>query len=124
MVAIQWVLQKIGAAFEKVVEWLGFIFAWGDILETSDQITKMVDGMLTFGSNFFTLGGIMVEVFFDNMIKSLDQSSTISETVKSQVTDPYAHDKQGDGKTRPALDSAPANWSNVSLCLLSCSVIV
>lgn len=31
---IQFVLNKIGAAFEKLVQWLGFIFNWGDILRT------------------------------------------------------------------------------------------
>ncbi|HEX8688485.1 MAG TPA: hypothetical protein VF654_18370, partial [Pyrinomonadaceae bacterium] len=31
---IQFVLNKIGAAFEKLVRWLGFIFNWDDILRT------------------------------------------------------------------------------------------
>lgn len=117
MAAIQWVFQKIGAAFEKIVEWLGFIFSWGDILDTSDQITNMVNGLLSFGTNFFTIGGILVDKYLDDMIKSLDKTSTISDDLQKETTDPYAHDEHGDHKTGPALDSAPANWSNVSVCI-------
>lgn len=39
--AINWVISMIGIAIEKVVEWLGFIFCWDDILTTQAVLNNM-----------------------------------------------------------------------------------
>lgn len=68
MNAIQFVFEKIGAPFKKLVDWLSFIFEWAGILETMDGIVSMVDGMLTFGETFLTeTAADAVESFFSKL---------------------------------------------------------
>jgi Flp pilus assembly pilin Flp len=37
---------QVGAAFAKVVEWLGFLFDWGDILRTAAAIEYVLSGVI------------------------------------------------------------------------------
>jgi hypothetical protein len=111
MKAVQFVFEKIGVAFEKVVQWLGFIFKWGDILEVSDGVTSMVNGMLDFGANFIGKGSVIVDDFFTKLEANIRESTGVSSAVKNTSAD---QSSKKDEKTTSALDSAPANWSNVS----------
>lgn len=38
---VEWVFQQIGAAIEELIEWLSFLFEWGDILNTHVVMRKM-----------------------------------------------------------------------------------
>jgi hypothetical protein len=46
---ISWVLQQLGAAWEKVIDFLGFIFNWGDILTVTDNVLTMLNAGLDYG---------------------------------------------------------------------------
>ena len=37
---------QVGAAFDKLVEWLGFLFAWDDILRTATAIEYVLSGVI------------------------------------------------------------------------------
>ncbi|TSE10459.1 hypothetical protein C1D09_014810, partial [Mesorhizobium intechi] len=43
---VEWVFKQIGAAIEEIIEWLRFLFEWGDILNTHVVMRKM--GQLAF----------------------------------------------------------------------------
>ncbi|QKJ30678.1 hypothetical protein HQ865_13245 [Mucilaginibacter mali] len=41
--ALNWVLKLVGIDLEKILEWLGKLIGWTDILETSDKICDMIN---------------------------------------------------------------------------------
>ena len=63
MRGVQFVFQKIGVAFDKLVQWLGFIFSWNDILRTHAVIrtfftcylTYSIDNLATYKAGLITL---------------------------------------------------------------------
>jgi hypothetical protein len=63
MHGVQFVFAKIGVAFDKLVQWLGFIFSWNDILRThavirtffSCYITYSIDNLETYKAGLITL---------------------------------------------------------------------
>ena len=111
MKAIQFVFEKIRVGFNKLVQFLGFIFKWGDIFEVSDGITLMVNGMLDFGANFIRKGSVIVDDFFTKLEADIRESTGVGSAVKDANAN---QPKEKDEKTTSALDSAPANWSSVS----------
>lgn len=43
---VNWLLKQIGIDLEKILAWLGNLFGWTDILETSDKIVDAVNSWL------------------------------------------------------------------------------
>lgn len=43
---LDWLLKQIGIDLEKILEWLGSLFGWTELLETSDKIVDMVNGWM------------------------------------------------------------------------------
>ncbi|PWW02921.1 hypothetical protein DFQ01_108200 [Paenibacillus cellulosilyticus] len=43
--ALNWVLKLVGIDLNKVLEWLGRLLGWTDILETSDRLIDMFNGV-------------------------------------------------------------------------------
>ncbi|KAF8803251.1 hypothetical protein BYT27DRAFT_7195849 [Phlegmacium glaucopus] len=117
--AIQFVFEKIGAAFKKLYDWLSFIFRWGDVLETMDGITSMVDGMLTFGEKFLTdQAAPAVTHFFERIEAPIREAKKkLSQTVKDTQASSKEADTQDEHvkKVQDARNSVPANWSKRQL---------
>ncbi|TFK37929.1 hypothetical protein BDQ12DRAFT_666536 [Crucibulum laeve] len=112
--AIHFVFEKIGAAFKKLIQWIGFIFAWGDILEVSDGISSMVLGLLGYGETMCKKGETCVENFFDSMKDWTKESANVSPALKDKKATNKGVDKgSGDEKVDSTMKSVPFNWSSV-----------
>ncbi|KJK68217.1 hypothetical protein P875_00076254 [Aspergillus parasiticus SU-1] len=48
---IVWVFKKVGAFIKDVIEFLGFLFGWGDILDTTDSIVAGSNAVLDHGKS-------------------------------------------------------------------------
>ncbi|GIK05330.1 hypothetical protein Aspvir_009437 [Aspergillus viridinutans] len=46
--AISWVFQKITVGLQKLIDFLGFLFNWRDILNTADSIVSVMDSALDY----------------------------------------------------------------------------
>ncbi|KAI0841842.1 hypothetical protein F5Y06DRAFT_258371 [Hypoxylon sp. FL0890] len=46
---ISWVFEKLGAALDKLIEWVGFLFQWDDILTTTDSLVTIFNAGLDYG---------------------------------------------------------------------------
>jgi hypothetical protein len=49
--AISWIWDKLKIAFEKLMEFLAFLFGWGDVIDAKRSIHKLLDSSLDWGSD-------------------------------------------------------------------------
>jgi hypothetical protein len=70
--AISWVFNKILVAVEKLIEFIGFLFEWQDILQTADSIITFIDVGLSYGTS--QIGGLRKAV--DGYIQTLRDTVT------------------------------------------------
>jgi hypothetical protein len=91
--ALNWVLKLVGIDLNKILEWLGRILGWTDILETSDRLIEVFNG------------------FFDSLAEAIPAvSAKIGETldnIESKVADPSIVAKFKDtAKEKPSAGGA------------------
>lgn len=47
LAVLDWICEELlGISLEKILQWLGFLFSWGDILDTRDAIVSLCNGTL------------------------------------------------------------------------------
>ena len=52
--AVSWVFKKLGVLFDKLIDFLGFLFSWDDILDTTDSMVTMLNAGLDYGDQVLT----------------------------------------------------------------------
>ncbi len=65
---ISWILQAIAVTLETLIKWLGFIFSWGDILNTHRVISKMVNETIGYFGAELDGAADRVRLYFDQLI--------------------------------------------------------
>jgi uncharacterized protein YgiM (DUF1202 family) len=48
---VEGIFERIGMAIEEVIKWLRYVFDWGDILKTRDEINKIITEVFKFVSD-------------------------------------------------------------------------
>jgi len=92
---VQAFFAKVGVSFEKIFEWLGFLFDWQDIVLTQQAIVYVLNQFFSFlqggapGIQSLLDNGIanvsgQLESLFESAIANIAGSSTIGSYVKSQ----------------------------------------
>jgi hypothetical protein len=89
--------NQVKVIFEKIFEWLGFLFAWKDILRTHEAIAYGINQMLGFMEG--AAGGIQriidngihniqsrIATLFDNMAQSIGGNTTIGGYRQANTT--------------------------------------
>lgn len=109
MQAAQFLIARIGAAFEDLVKWLGFIFAWQDILRTHAALKNIVKQCLTQAAD--DLGSISdaIGVAFSD-IDQLLKKWTGLDSVTGSVSTTAASSPQ-----LPAQNAPQSHWGKQQL---------
>ncbi|KAI0750918.1 hypothetical protein C8Q80DRAFT_1118866 [Daedaleopsis nitida] len=113
--AIHWLLQDVlHIPIDKLIEWLGFLFEWGDIQETHNMIVAMANAAIDCAVDKVHDFRTVVDGWFnqaDGMIEALD---TVPPEDRDRSLSSQASDKQVAGDENYAkLHSSPgANWSS------------
>jgi hypothetical protein len=106
--ALNWVLKLVGIDLEKILEWLGRLLGWTDILETSDKICEVVLNSLDMLPVAAQAAGDKVNAIFREVelqIAGEDIVNGLGDVGKSNQTN-----GQSAGMQNPA-----ANWVNYQL---------
>lgn len=106
--ALNWVLKLIGIDLEKILEWLGKLLGWTDILETSDKICDMINnGFDVIAGTADVVSDKIAGIFRDIevAIGGEDLVNKIGNTGKNNKTD---------GRSGP-IQNPVANWTNYHL---------
>lgn len=93
MRVIGWVLQQIAVTFEKLIDWLGFIFDWDDILTAHKIIVNVANKSFEFAEAKLVDAETIVANFFDTMKAQLGDltpmsNANASATVLSRSQNP------------------------------------
>ena len=49
--AVTWVFERVTVGIQKLIDFLGFLFAWGDILTTADSVVALINAALDYGTD-------------------------------------------------------------------------
>ncbi|KAF7502179.1 hypothetical protein GJ744_006768 [Endocarpon pusillum] len=71
--AATWVWEKIKVGWQKLVDFIGFIFNWGDILTTKDTISQTITAGFGYAANKMDDLAVKVDGFFDRLERIIDQ---------------------------------------------------
>ncbi|KAL2002673.1 hypothetical protein VTN02DRAFT_6208 [Thermoascus thermophilus] len=107
--ALTWIWNKLKVAWETLIEFLGFIFNWGDIVQTKDQFSALITAGFNLARN--KMGGAAdgVNQYFDGLLAKIDGLE-----IKKDVN---VSPKSGSGYSKPSLiqDSehgTALNWTS------------
>jgi hypothetical protein len=122
------IFESIGAAFDKFVEWLGFIFAWDDMVRTGDVVAYTLNEGLSFISGAASgLQGLAdgwlagakqnIDSSFGSMISLLSSSGgSVDGVTSTYAPEPPAQLDDVDG-TNLLLDGLVNNADQATLVL-------
>ncbi|CAO2653240.1 Nn.00g026510.m01.CDS01 [Neocucurbitaria sp. VM-36] len=100
--ALSWVWNKLKVAFEDLINFLGFLFKWGDVRDAKDSIASLLDASLDWG--------------VDQVEWTKDQADAFFKDLRSTPTNdpPAVADKPRDHSTKvdEAQSSVGFNWAN------------
>ena len=116
--AIHWLLQDVlGIPIDKIIEWLGFLFQWDDILETHDIISALVNTGIDCAHSKVQSFATVVNGWFakgDDMIRSLD---SVPDDLLNRKTSRGSVDSSfhADEVSRTVTKTPGSNWSSYQL---------
>ncbi|CAO3566975.1 unnamed protein product [Mortierella alpina] len=114
--AVGWVLQQVVTDMDKIIQWVGFLFQWEDILSTHNSLVHVINNLFDVALTAFPEMEASVDGWFDNLKKNLPLLKT-SDPSLTQTYDPTSASKYADG-TEPiiaALNTPGSNWSSYQL---------
>ncbi|KAJ7430440.1 hypothetical protein B0H11DRAFT_942767 [Mycena galericulata] len=116
--AIHFVLQDIlHIPIDNIIEWLGFIFEWGDIKETHNMIVAMANAAMDYTVDKVQDFRATVDNLFEKADKWIAQLDTIPlDMRKNQLSGKTANAQVAGNQEYSTVQSAPgANWSSYQL---------
>lgn len=113
--AMSMILKKIGIDVDKIIEWIGFLFDWDDILATQREIAQFTNQAITWSANSITGASQVLDSWFIDMTKKV-QNLTLPENFKQMKGSQNAATAQTRGghseKAQLALNTPGGNWCN------------
>ena len=107
--AISWVFNKVLVAVEKLIEFVGFLFQWDDILQTADSINAIINAGLSYGKS--QIGALKIAV--DNSITTLRDTVTNGRLkAPNTATASNEQDPQSTDKMKAAQDGVAYNFGS------------
>ncbi|KAF9334328.1 hypothetical protein BG006_002355, partial [Podila minutissima] len=115
--AISWVLQQVVKDIKKIIQWVGFLFEWEDILSTHNSFVDVVNDILDQAPVGFAKVEENVEGWFDQLNQTLKKYVNPKDKYMTQSFDPTSASqiKAETGLTNAAINTQGSNWSNYQL---------
>lgn len=108
------VFDKIKAAWDKLVEWIGFIFSWNDILETRDTINSVINAGLDFGAQKVEDVAARADAMFVGLLGDVDKFMVAPKGF-AKISGDSASSNDHDGAVTTCTSSTKFNWAGERL---------
>ncbi|KAK3808997.1 MAG: hypothetical protein J3R72DRAFT_481024 [Linnemannia gamsii] len=110
--AAGWVLQQVVKGVEKIIQWVGFLFQWDDILATHNDFVQVVNDVLGCAPAAFEVLEENVEAWFGHLKQSIQSLDSKSKHMTQRYDATSAAALGADtGPINKATHSPGANWS-------------
>lgn len=121
---VSWIFNKVLALSEELVQWLGFLFEWDDILETQKTIIRFTNEAITCAEDYLDTAKAEVDQFFGDLKQKVQDSlgAQFPDTVNNATADGAASKS---AMAPSPSNSVQVNWSSYqvshtpSLCHLA-----
>ncbi|PYI24824.1 hypothetical protein BO86DRAFT_433701 [Aspergillus japonicus CBS 114.51] len=100
-----WVFKKIGAVIKDIIEFISYLFEWGDILDTTDSIAAGFTAALDYGKEALDAADLDAHKWLENV------RSTILQNLTSLQSNDYNGARLGgsDSKNKTTIASSTAS---------------
>ncbi|RBR22926.1 uncharacterized protein FIESC28_04224 [Fusarium coffeatum] len=109
--AATWIWEKVKVGWEKLVDFIGFIFSWDDILTTKDTISSTITAGLGYAAIKMDDISAKVDGFFTDLEKTVEQFGESIKLDKKLGGDNDPKDK----KVAEAQSSTSTTWASERL---------
>ncbi|KAI5461885.1 hypothetical protein BGZ63DRAFT_424737 [Mariannaea sp. PMI_226] len=106
--AISWVFQKITVGLQKLIDFIGFLFSWGDILDTSDSIVAFINSGLSYAQDQIAGLKAQEQQFMQNLRNAVNNRQA-PETVAAGSEAKDGEETDGMDATK---NSVGYNWAS------------
>lgn len=108
---VSWVFKKVLALSEELIEWLGFLFDWDDILQTQETIIRFTNEAITCAVDYLDTAKEEVDEFFGELKQKVQNS--LGEKFPDTVNDATADGAASEAAmaSNPS-NSVQVNWSS------------
>lgn len=89
--AVSWILEKIGAALEKIWEWLSYLFNLGEIKEAANSLRNVLNSFLTYGEDFIKSAVQPVEDWANGLEDKLMEALEVDHKYANEKQSPKDH---------------------------------
>ncbi|KAF2835860.1 hypothetical protein M501DRAFT_1007694 [Patellaria atrata CBS 101060] len=118
--ALTWVWNKIKVGIETLIEYLGFLFDWGDILDTKDQVSALITAGCDLAATKVGSTADSLEIFFSGLLAKVDGCI---ETTKNITASPNSGSNNNNSPvfndTNGGMGSSLATWDQIFAPALS-----
>ncbi|RAQ76530.1 hypothetical protein COH20_010367 [Aspergillus flavus] len=105
---LTWIWNKLKVAFEWLIKFIGFLFNWGDILKTKNQISSLLTTGCDLVANKLGDAAGGVDQFFARLIENIDDLGVEQDVEVSPGT---GSDRSESSTVRDAQLSTSVNWA-------------
>ncbi|PNP58955.1 hypothetical protein THARTR1_01203 [Trichoderma harzianum] len=121
--AVVWVFKKLGVLLQDVIDFLGYLFNWDDILATADSITTGFNAALDYGQHLLDTTEITVDSWLEELRTTIkaqlpalqnqnyDGASTAPKSVKSKAALETTAASTADDTDQDVKSDVAYNWS-------------
>ena len=109
--ALSWIFQKILEVVEEIIEWIGFLFDWGDIQDTHRSIVYLTNSALDTWAERVDFTSDVIENYFDGLgdvIQNVKNNSLPEKAGSAPANKETADSRRSDNS---AMDSTKVKWS-------------
>lgn len=105
--ALSWVFAKIGVGIKKLIEFVGFLFSWNDIIDTSDSIVAYLNAGLAYGGDQLTKLDEVAKAWIEDLRVEMGNKVKPDDIPTGTTT----FDPSATSQTEQIQDGVSYNWS-------------
>ncbi|KAL3422840.1 Vegetative incompatibility protein HET-E-1-like protein 20 [Phlyctema vagabunda] len=107
--ALTWVWDKIKVGIEKLIEFIGFIFDWDDILKTKDTVSALITAGCDLAARKVGAAASAVDGYFDGILAKIDGIEAVKD-ISASSSSGTGNDTSST-KVNDAQHSTSFNWT-------------
>jgi hypothetical protein len=108
--AVEYIFTKISVAFEELINWLGFIFQWQDVVRTHRVLKNILYQYLARTINDLDDASVRLQNSFTDVQTYIDAWAGIADNIPPSLSGTTLDGTTASSPSAPGQDSPQSNW--------------